>query len=116
MNNEIKNGTYLKIHEDHFKEYLFIKGSKAVVVHEATNNNKMVETGISVYYDESALLKLKTGLTSSMSISWNTFMEAYRRVLGQSDDILGTRGVLIKPEEINERLYVDDFDTIKIKY
>lgn len=115
MNTEIKNGTYLRTNEGYLKDYIFIKGSKAVVVYEATKNNKMIETGILICSDELSLLELKTGLTPSMSISWNTFMEAYRRVLGQSDDLLGTRGVLIKPEEINDCLYVEGVDTIKIK-
>ena len=119
---QIKHGTYSRVpHRQlnphrQLKEYFFIRGDEVVIVYIYTNKDgKITEGGICVDRSIPSTQRLKTTLDSTMSTSWNTFMEAYRLVLGLSDDVIGMRGVLIKPEEINERLYVDDIDTIKIK-
>lgn len=50
------------------------------------------------------------------NISINRFYEVYRKVLKKTDELLGKRGVLIKPSELNSRLTIDHRDRIQIKY
>lgn len=91
---------------------------------------KLVKTGAYIYVKHNDVLVIDTYGINLLNarhfdrfteadvkpISYNTFYDEYKKVLGKADDILGTRGRLIKPEEISMYFEVDEFDRIKPKY
>ena len=59
---------------------------------------------------------LTTGDTNILQpISANDFYDSYRAVLSQTDEMLNTRGVLIRPDEIEERIEVSELGELSIK-
>lgn len=107
----IKNGVYSLKHND-FTEYYYVqnKGILLVVVEP-----KKGDAYISFSKDvETSLRALIPFVKELKPISNNDFMGEYRKALGMTDELLGVRGVLIKPEKIYEKLYAED-DKIYIK-
>ena len=48
--------------------------------------------------------------------SYNEVYKAYLKILKQTDNIFGTRGVLIKPQELEKRVELDLVDRVILKY
>lgn len=113
--NKNKYGTYSISLERLFngKIYLYIKEDGIIKI--TRTELPSTSTKLEVITDKEVLDYYQNVLLdSAVSISYLDFIEQYRYVLGQADDILGTRGTLIKPEEVNEKLYVDDNMIIKL--
>ena len=95
----IKDGTY---QTENRSKYIYKKGDKAILIRFFANDN---EAKITTY--DKVNTRRQISEAEFIPCSYNELYSAYRRALSYSDEILGVRGVLIKPEDINKELYVD---------
>lgn len=101
---ELKDGTY----KAPCDVYIYKKANR--VLYMITNTTS---PGNTIQIVEKGDVRLVSRPTPC---SYNEVYDVYRRILGYSDEILGVRGILIKPDELDKRVYIDELERMYLKY
>lgn len=92
--------------------YLYIKQNGTFLVIEKEEGNY----NVGYHKRLPALIVMAVNVGTIEAISWDEFYEQYTKALGQFDDFMGTRGVLIKPNQINRKVDVDEYGRLHLKW